>query len=207
MRHFWSLSDNKLLLEASRAVLGSAAARVQPSKDLQDDAPELIASMFAAGLDSAAARWANTVRQMDDDQADRVWAMLAVGAPDSARIDVSTARINDFIDRDKSQGKQRSALLVAALVGLGRIDAGNASRLSSRYRLHIGRASRWTQMLDAAARRNQSGTVLVLAGTGLQGADFDAVPPGHLFHIVMALRNTRQELAARMIAAEALART
>ena len=62
-------------------------------------------------------------------------------------------------------------------------------------------------MLDAAARRDQGGTVLVLAGTGLQATAIDAVPSAHLFHILMALRNTGQDFAARMIAAEALART
>jgi hypothetical protein len=62
-------------------------------------------------------------------------------------------------------------------------------------------------MIDAAARREQGGTVLVLAGSGLQAADFDSVPASHLFHVVMALRNTDQQFAARMIAAEALART
>jgi predicted aconitase len=62
-------------------------------------------------------------------------------------------------------------------------------------------------MLDAAARRDQSGSVLVLAGTGLQARDLVSVPSAHLFHIVMALRNSGLEFAARMVAAEALART
>jgi hypothetical protein len=62
-------------------------------------------------------------------------------------------------------------------------------------------------MIDAAARRNQSGSVLVLSGTGLQAPDLESVPSAHLFHIVMALRNTGLEYAARMVAAEALART
>lgn len=207
MRHLWGVGADGLQHEASRALLGSAAARIQPDKDLQADAPELIASMLAAGLDSDAARWGNAVRQMDDEQADKAWAMLALGAPDSAGIDVSAGRISAFIGRDESKGHKRSAFLVAGLAALGRIDAGTASRLNSRYRLHIERASRWTQMLDAAARRDQGGTVLVLAGTGLQAAAIDAVPSAHLFHILMALRNTGQDFAARMIAAEALART
>jgi hypothetical protein len=188
-------------------LLASAAARIAPGKELQDDAPDLIASMLAGGLDSDAARWGNAVRQMDDEPADRAWAMLALGAPDSAGIDVSTGRVNAFIGRDESKGRQRSALLVAGLAALGRLDAGTASRLNNRYKLHIERASRWTQMLDAAARRDQTGSVLLLAGTGLQASDFKSVPSAHLFHIVMALRNSGQEFAARMIAAEALART
>jgi hypothetical protein len=207
MRHLWTLADGRLQHEASRALLSTAAARIEPAKKLQDDAPELIASMLAAGMDSAAARWANVVRQMDDEPADRAWAMLALGAPDGSGVDLSTGRISAFIGRDKSKDRKRSALLVAGLTALGRLDAAAGSRFNSRYDLHIGRASPWTQMVDAAARRNQGGTVLILAGTGLQSADFDSVPSAHLFHIVMALRNTDQDRAARMIAAEALART
>jgi hypothetical protein len=98
-------------------------------------------------------------------------------------------------------------LLVAGLAALGRLDAASASRLNSRYHLHIERASPWAQMIDAAAKRNQGGTVLVLAGTGLQAPDFESVPSAQIFHIVMGLRNTGQQFLARMIAAEALART
>jgi hypothetical protein len=208
MRHLWSAGgDNKLQTEASRALLGTAAARIEPNADLQDDAPDLIASMLAAGLDSDAARWTNAVARMDDAQADRCWAMLALAAPDGSGVDLSVSRLTDFIGRDKSLGRKRSALLVAGLAALGRLDAGTASRLNSRYHLHIERASPWAQMIDAAAKRNQRGSVLVLAGTGLQAPDFDSVPSAQIFHIVMGLRNTGQQFLARMIAAEALSRT
>jgi hypothetical protein len=207
MRRLWGRSDDRLLQEASRALLGRSAARIRPNPELQEDAPELIASMLAAGLDSEAARWGNAVQQMDDEYSDRAWAMLALGAPEGAGVDTGAGRINAFIGRDQSPGRKRSALLVAGLLGLGKLDAGVASRLNNRYRLHIERASPWTQMIDAAARRRQPGSVLVLAGTGLQAPDFESVPSAHLFHIVMAVRNTGQEFTARMIAAEALART
>lgn len=207
MRRFWSEGDGRLQHEAARAAVARAAARIEPSKDLQADAPELIASMLTAGLDQQAARWANAIRQMDDEPADRAWAMLALGTPEGSSLDLSVGRVNAFIGRDKSEGKRRSAFLVAGLVGLGRIDAAAASRLNRRYSLHIERVTQWSQMLDAAARRHQGGSVLVLAGTGLQTPKFESLPPAHLFHIVMALRNTGQEFAARMIAAEALSRT
>ena len=207
MRRLWGRSDDRLLRESSRALLGRSAARIRPNPKLQADAPELIASMLAAGLDTEAARWGNAVQQMDDEYSDRAWAMLALGAPEAAGVDTGAGRINAFIGRDRSPGRKRSALLVAGLLGLGKLDAGVASRLNSRYRLHIERASPWAQMIDAAARRRQAGSVLVLAGTGLQAPNFESVPSAHLFHIVMALRNTGQEFTARMIAAEALART
>ena len=206
MRRLWK-SDDPLQREAARAMLGRAAARIAPNPELQSDAGDLIASMLAAGMDRQAARWANAASQMDDEQADRAWAMIALAAPEGAAVDLSVGRINAFIGRDESQGRKRSALLVAGLAALGKLDIGAASRLNSRYRLQIERASPWTAMVDAAARRRQSASVLVLAGAGLQTADWDWVPSTHLFHIVMALRNTGQDFTARMIAAEALART
>ncbi|CAN5177089.1 hypothetical protein BH24PSE1_BH24PSE1_04240 [soil metagenome] len=208
MRRLWGEGeDDPLLREGSRALLGRAAARINPNPELQSDAPELIASMLAAGMDRHAARWANAVGQMDDEFSDPAWAMLALAAPESAEVDVSVGRINAFIGRDESSGKKRSALLVAGLAALGKLDIGAASRLNSRYGLNIQRSSPWTQMIDAAARRRQPGSVLILAGIGLQARDWDAVPSSHLFHIVMALRNTGQDFSARMVAAEALART
>ncbi|MGI8704297.1 MAG: hypothetical protein ACR2JJ_00595 [Sphingomicrobium sp.] len=205
MRRLW-LGDDPVQREASRALLGRAAARIVPDPELEADAPDLIASMLAAGMDKEAARWADAIGGMDDEYADRAWAMLALGAPEGA-VDTSASRVNAFIGRDESRGRKRSALLVAGLAALGRLDIGAASRLNSRHRLHIERGSPWTQMVDAAARRRQPGSVLVLAGTGLQAPDWNSVPSSHLFHIVMALRNTGQDFSSRMIAAEALART
>jgi hypothetical protein len=144
---------------------------------------------------------------MSDAAADRCWAMLALGAPDSGGLDLSPSRISSFISRDKSPEKVRSSLLVGALVGLGRINAATADSLSRRYSLGVGRQSEWTRVIDGAAARGQGGTVLVLAGTGLQTSDWAQVPGSHLFHIVAALVRTRQDYFARMIAAEALART
>ena len=207
MRRIWGGSQDYLPLQAARAMLGRAAMLVEPSADLQSDAPNLIASMFAAGYDRNAARWASAVSQMDDQNADQAWAMLALGAPDGSAVDLSVGRIDDFIDRDTSEGKKRSALLVAGLAGLGRIDEETASRLSSRNSLRVGNRTLWTRVIDRAGALGQAGTVLVLTGTGLQSPTFEDVPPAHIFHAVAALKRTGQEYTARMIAAEALART
>ena len=62
-------------------------------------------------------------------------------------------------------------------------------------------------MIAGAARRGQGGTALVLAASGLQGIDPEAIPPAHLYRALAALKATGQDYTARMIAAEALART
>jgi hypothetical protein len=191
--------------EAARAAVARAATLVEPDVDLQEDAPDLISAMLAAGYDQAAARWSREVARMDDDNADRCWAMLALASPGNA--DVSTGRIQAFIRRDKSKDKLRSALLVAGLAGLGRITTDAANTINRRYGLGLGRVTGWTKMIDASAGRGQTATVLVLTGTGFQTATFDRLPAAHMYHAITALKRTGQDFTARMIAAEALSRT
>jgi hypothetical protein len=193
--------------EAMRALVARAATRIEPDAKLQGDAPELISAMLAAGYDREAARWAPLVESMDDANSDRCWAMLVLAAPTTRGLQVSTGRLNSFINRDKSAGKVRSSLLVAGLAGLGRINERTADSLNRRYGFGLGRRSSWTKMIDAATRLDQPGTVLVMTGTGMQTSSFTGVPAGHLYRSVAALRRTGQDFTARMIAAEALSRT
>ena len=191
--------------EAMRAMVARAATLVTPDSKLAKDAPELISAMLAGGYDRAAARWIPVVNSMDNEDADRCWAMLALGAPNIA--DAGTGRINSFIGRDQSKDHIRSALLVAGLAGLGRMSTDTANSLNRRYGLSLGHVTSWTRAIDAAAANGQGGTVLVLVGTGFETALFDRVPPAHLYHAVAALGRTGQGFTARMIAAEALSRT
>ena len=207
MRKLWGTADNPLERVAMHVLLSRAARRVRPSGDLQADATDLVASLLAGGFDREAARWAGTIGDLDDSQADAVWAMLALGAPDAQSLGVDVGRIEDFADRDQSEGKQRTALLIAGLAGLGRIDAQAAGKLSREYGLGLGAETSWTRLIDGAMRRRQAGTSVLLAASGLQGREFQEVGPAYLFHAVNALRVTGQDYLARMIAAEALART
>ncbi len=191
--------------EAARSLVARAATLIAPDAKLAKDAPDLIAAMLAGGYDQAAARWIPAVNGMDDEDADRCWAMLALAAPNIA--DVGTSRITSFIRRDKSRDHARSALLVAGLAGLGRISTDTANTLNQRYGLGLGHSTSWTRIIDAAANYGQGGTVLVLTGTGFQTPNFDRVPSSHLYHAVAALNRTGQNFTARMIAAEALSRT
>jgi hypothetical protein len=205
IRKLLGTGKDSLTTEAARASVARAATLITPDAKLAKDAPELISAMLAGGYDQAAARWINAVNRMDDEDGDRCWAMLALAAPNVA--DVGTGRINSFIRRDKSKDHVRSALLVAGLAGLGRISTDTANSLNRRYGLALGHTSSWTQIIDAAAARQQAGTVLVLTGTGFQTPSFERVPSAHLYHAVAALNRTGLGFTARMIAAEALSRT
>ena len=207
IRRLLGSDRSSLEREAHRALVARAATLVQPDASLERDAPELISAMLAAGYDRQAARWANAVQRMDDESADRAWAMIALAAPNPEALDMSYGRITSFIGRDQSRGKQRSALLVAGLAGLGRITERSAVSLNQRYGLRIGRESSWTRMIRASARLGQPGTVLVLTGTGFQGQTFEQLPASHLYRALLALKRTGQDFTARMVAAEALSRT
>ena len=92
-------------------------------------------------------------------------------------------------------------MLVAALAGLGRLSGDPASLgLDPNWR------SRWSGMIDSAARGNEPGTVALLAAVGMQTGGWAGVPPEHLYHIVSALRQVGHDYEARMIAAEAMSR-
>jgi hypothetical protein len=202
MRSLWRDEPDGPRHHARLILTAGAASHIAPSADRSGDAAELIASMLTAGLDRAAARWSAVVQESGDD---RAWALLAVGAPQPA-VDLGSGRIDSFVDNDDSSGRRRAQFLVAALAGLGRIDAAEASRLAARLGADLGRTDRWSAAIDRAARNREAGTVALLAAVGMQTGDWYGVPPEYLFRIIRALRAVGHEYEARMIAAEAITR-
>jgi hypothetical protein len=195
MRGLWDDKDapggryGRLILTAA------AAARIAPSSDAAKRADDLVAAMLSAGLDAAAARWSRVVGNAGSD-ADRAWSILAVGTA-GPQVDLGLDRVRAFTGRaDPLRGR----MLVAALAGLGRLRDPAALGVDPAPR------SRWAQVIDAAARANQPGTVALLAGTGMQTASWRGVPPEHLYQIVSALHRVGLDYEARMIAAEAMTR-
>jgi hypothetical protein len=194
MRALWGATDAD---PYARSILtAGAAARIAPSADFIGDSEKLIASMLSAGMDREAARWAGVVE--DADQGDRAWALLAVGAPRPVVSD----RLDDFVAADESLDRQRSQLLAAALLGLGRINGDQAAGAGFRP----APEDRWTAAIDQAARQRAPGAVALLAGVGMQTATWQGVPPSYLYRIVRSLRAVGLDYEARMIAAEAVAR-
>jgi len=207
MRRLWDKAKDPLEREATRAMLGIAASRIEPDAALGKDAPELIASMLAVGLDVEAARWGPLLGKLSDASADRCWAMLALGAPDTLGLDLNSSRITKFIDRNGDDEGRRGALLVAGLAGLGRINGATAMKLSDRYGYGFARSDPWSQLIDGAAKRGQGGTATVLAGLSFKAGSWRGIPARFLLHSVNALNDTGQGFNARMIAAEALSRS
>ncbi|HEY0327263.1 MAG TPA: hypothetical protein VGC46_14965, partial [Allosphingosinicella sp.] len=176
----------------------SAAARIPASDDNSAELDMVVAALLAAGMDREAAAW-NPIAE--GEAGSLAWALLAVGAPQPG-VGIDEGRIEDWGALTSPTSAQRTAMLAAALAGLGRIEPQAAQGLG----VAVQRENAWTEALDQAAASRQPGTVALLAAVGMQTGDWDGVPPDHLFRVVRALRQVGLDFEARMIAAEALTR-
>ena len=125
---------------ARQVLTAYAAARLPVDEALLDDAPRIIASMLAAGLDRNAMRWGAAVPEGSE-----AWALLALAQPER-RTQVSGGAVEDFIDDDASDEQRKSRFLVAGLAGLGRLDIGRGERPRRATGRRSRRArARWSQ--------------------------------------------------------------
>ncbi len=183
----------------SRQVLTAyAAARLPVLSDFSVDAPDLISSMLAAGLDRNALRWVNLA-----DAGSPAWALLALASP---RVQAADSAIKKFHDKDASTGQRKSHFLLAGLAGMGRISPDSASSLAGSFGIDLARQTRWTRAIDASAQVDNAALVGLLAGLGMQGDSWAKMTPMYLYHIVGALHRVGMDGEAQMIAAEAVAR-
>ena len=177
-----------------------AAARLDPARDFVGDAGPLIGSMLSAGLNRDAARWAAVVPA-----GSQGWALLTLARPDAQSA--TAGQFDDFLGNDTSERRLRSRLLLAGLAGLDRIAPQAVGSYSGELGIDLQRRSRWTQAIDGAAAGRNQALVAMLAGLGMQGDGWSQMTAVHLYHIVRALNAVGLGAEARMIAAEAVART
>ncbi|MBB6428068.1 hypothetical protein [Sphingopyxis sp. JAI128] len=199
MERLWNAGTTPTQRYAAMVATARAAAALPPGTDAGDDPWQLLGSMLAGGYDANAIAWVPTVSV-----GSRAWGVLAVGSPRPLN-GTSAGAVGQFAGDDDSADMLRSKFLLAGLAGLGRIDAGAAASAASDLDLDLGKQTRWTQAITAAAERREPGMVALLAAAGMQG-EWSKVPPYHLYHIVWALREVGLPAEARMIAAEALVR-
>lgn len=191
---------------AALPVLARAAARLRPDASIGADTPWLIAAMLSSGYDSQAARWGRVAEGLEGPAGQRAWALLATGAPQPA-VTLTANRIGAFVSADESEGGRLGKALVASLAGLGRLPADAQADLLQAAGVSAAPNSRWSRALMAAAGRGERGTVALLVGVGMQTADWRRMPATHLYFITAALRQVGLDPYARMIAAEAMARS
>ena len=199
MRALWDEPAGNSLRRYGRLLLtSSAAARIPASDDNSAELDMVVAALLAAGMDREAAAW-NSIAESE--AGSLAWALLAVGAPQPG-VGIDEGRIEDWGALTSATSAQRTAMLAAALAGLGRIEPQAAQGLG----VAVQRENAWTEALDRAAESRQPGTVALLAAVGMQTGDWSNVPPDHLFRILRAMRQVGLDFEARMIAAEALTR-
>ncbi|MBV2146845.1 hypothetical protein KRZ98_00880 [Sphingobium sp. AS12] len=179
-----------------------AAAALPVAQADARDAANLVAAMMTAGYDRNAARWARALGQLNGDGAAQFWGLLAVGAP-SPVVDINEGRVSTYVGE---AGPEKGRMLIAALAGLARLSADDAASLAQDNGVNLAASSRWARAIGAAAQRGEKGTVALLAAVGMQGSDWNRLPPGHLYHVVAALHRVGLDPEARMIAAEAITR-
>jgi hypothetical protein len=200
IKELWDEAGEPTVRYSRQVLTAYAAARMPASANYAADAPDLIASMLAAGLDRNAVRWSGQI-----ESGSLGWGLLALAAPDSPGA-VGSGALDGFYGADPSEGARKSRFLLAGLAGLGRIDPATAGVFAEKLEVDLGRQTRWTRMIDAAAEVNNQGLVMLLAGLGMQGEGWDKMTTVHLYHIVSALSRVGLGAEARMIAAEAVAR-
>jgi hypothetical protein len=200
IRELWAPGAGGAIDYARLVLTAFAAARMEPSDDLEDDAGTLIASMLSAGFERDALRWSEVVAQGSP-----AWAQLVFASPARSQP-VSSGAIGDFLGDDASPDQRKSQFLVAGLAGLGRIDQGDVAGYADDLGMKLGAPTSWTRAIDAAAKVENQALVAFLAGLGMQGDGWDKMTARHLYHIVAALDRVGLSAEARMIAAEAVAR-
>jgi hypothetical protein len=183
---------------AALVMTARAAALITPNSDHAGQADGLIASMLTAGLDRSAARWSNIVSG-----GSLGWALVTLGAP--GRITLADyGDLDEFYGNDDSVDGHKSALLLAGLAGLGRVESGARTDFADDLKVNIARQTAWSKAITAAAHRGEQGTVALMAVAGMQAPSWASVPAHHLYYIVRSLRQVGLEAEARMIAAEAV---
>ena len=201
IKALWGDSTDPVRQLSRQVLTAYAAARIEPAAGLDGDVTSLLASMLNAGLDSNAARWAPYVTV-----GSQAWGIIAVAAP-AKLAPVGGDALATFKSSDTSDGGLRSGLLLAGLMGLGRVDQQTAQGFAGKIGIDLARRSRWSEAIDGAAASHNPALVALLVGYGMQGTGWHRMTPMHLYHIIGALRQVGLDGEARMIAAEAVARS
>lgn len=198
MRRLWDGGEGARANYGRMVLTARAAGRLAVADGLEDT-DRLVASMLSAGLDRTAQRWRGHVPEGGD-----AWAMLALADPD--RVGGVGGIMGDYAPTGPAAQRKRQ-LFFAGVAGLGMIDSSAIERGAESYDVRIGAENAWTRAIDRAARRGEAGTVVLLAAAGMQTGGWGGVPAATLYRIVAGLRSVGLDGEARMIAAEAIARS
>jgi hypothetical protein len=203
MRALWTAEKLDRYAQYARLIMTARAAAMLPVNDaVSADVDNLVFSMLTAGYDTRAAQWAGVASNAGGAAGDRAMAILAVGSP-------TPLKTFDSGDVSGFDGKSDNAarLLFAGMAGLGRLSAADIESMAEDMEVPIGRSTPWTRAIDRAIVAKETGTVAVLAAAALQTTDWAKVRPEYFYRAILGLKQVGLEAEARMIAAEAVARS
>ena len=112
LRQLWDGAGEGQARYSRQVLTAYAAARMPVSADFAGDAPDLVASMLAAGLDANALRWAAQA-----DAGSLAWGQLVLAAPQRSSP-VDGGALGAFYGNDDSADYRKSRFLLAGLMGL-----------------------------------------------------------------------------------------
>jgi hypothetical protein len=198
MRQIWDAPKTPTDRYA-RLILTARAASLIPVGASGADSDRLIASMLTAGLDLPAMRWMRSVSRGSDG-----WAMLQIVDP-SGRV-LGRSDVAAYSGGASGASGPKRAMFFAAMAGLGRVNPDSVAGLGRALSVDTALDNGWTRAIDRAAAEHQPGTVMLLAGVGMQTRDWRGVSPAALYRMIAAMHRTGLDNEARMIAVEALTR-
>jgi len=180
-----------------RLVLTARAAALLAPSASGDVADQAVASILSAGLVDRASRWFSEVSE-----GSVAWAQLALAVPGI----VKSVDSGDVTGLDEGATGKRAQFFLAGVAGLGLASIEQANGMAESLEVALGKQDAWTRAIDGAATRGEKGSVMLLAGLGLQGKSWADVSPAYLYRVVAALTKVNMVDEARLIAAEAVAR-
>lgn len=188
LKALWSRADAGTADQYGwQVATGPAVARLPASSGLGASAPDIAASLMAAGITGPASAWWRAADGADDGARAATWAQLVAA---SNAVPVESGLFGSWA---RTVPAHRAQLLAAGLAGLGRGDVGADVPVIE---------NDWTRALDAAVAARRAGEVMVLAASGLRGS-WAEVPPDYLRRIAAALVAVGRAGEARLIVAEA----
>ncbi|WP_010217318.1 hypothetical protein [Sphingomonas sp. PAMC 26621] len=198
LRKLWDEPTGYERRYARLVLTAGASARIPTTLD-RPDTDRLIASMLSAGLDTPALRWRDKAARGSTG-----WAMLTLVDPNAPAVGYGD--VGAYVPANDPQGiKQR--MFFAALAGLGRLSSGDIGQGAKALGVPIAATDSWSRAIAQAAADGEPGTVVLLAATGMQSRSWAGVSPAALYHICAAMREVGMVGEARMVAAEAIARS
>jgi hypothetical protein len=94
--------------------------------------------------------------------------------------------LDEFYGNDDSVDGHKSALLLAGLAGLGRVESGARTDFAGDLKVNIARQTAWSKAITAAANRGEQGTVALMAVAGMQAAYREGAPQAAMARFLAA---------------------